>query len=422
MSQVPAGWYDDGQGARRYWDGTQWTEHTAPGPSSEGDTAAPDNRTPDVGRTPETNMVGISGQTGHGLTAVAPAGKPQSKRALLIGAGAAVLALAVGGTVFALAGADSDSGNDGFGADPDPTSLISEDCTEADYDVDRGPWSPDCVQARWSIVVHEDGTVVSDQTSYGDAEALMRFAGWDGTGSVADAITAEFGKGVDDVEETLNSPFGMGNVRDYMTADQAAALWDEHGEVRGHVLVSRWVDDGEGSITWSGGGPTERGDEYSLQLRTDGLYLIPAGSLVITVTVPGDVIDTNGTVEGRTVTWTNHYDGAYVSFVSPVGWGALAEDARDSAAKADVSMMGKEIATWFIDHETIPSIEATGTEYYLNGERIGQQTQGVNFGGVTGTGARDWCVWVYAPEGDTTRDGVSYTAQAGLQPGNRCGQ
>ncbi|HEU4756704.1 MAG TPA: DUF2510 domain-containing protein [Agromyces sp.] len=26
----PSGWYDDGRGALRYWDGTQWTEHTAP--------------------------------------------------------------------------------------------------------------------------------------------------------------------------------------------------------------------------------------------------------------------------------------------------------------------------------------------------------------------------------------------------------
>lgn len=27
---APAGWYDDGRGSLRYWDGTQWTEHTAP--------------------------------------------------------------------------------------------------------------------------------------------------------------------------------------------------------------------------------------------------------------------------------------------------------------------------------------------------------------------------------------------------------
>jgi hypothetical protein len=27
---VPAGWYDDGSGRQRWWDGTQWTEHFAP--------------------------------------------------------------------------------------------------------------------------------------------------------------------------------------------------------------------------------------------------------------------------------------------------------------------------------------------------------------------------------------------------------
>ena len=27
MNQAPAGWYDDGRGALRYWDGAGWTEH-----------------------------------------------------------------------------------------------------------------------------------------------------------------------------------------------------------------------------------------------------------------------------------------------------------------------------------------------------------------------------------------------------------
>jgi hypothetical protein len=30
MSQTPAGWYVDAQGVTRWWDGTQWTEHTQP--------------------------------------------------------------------------------------------------------------------------------------------------------------------------------------------------------------------------------------------------------------------------------------------------------------------------------------------------------------------------------------------------------
>lgn len=29
---VPAGWYPDGYGAQRWWDGTRWTEHTLPLP------------------------------------------------------------------------------------------------------------------------------------------------------------------------------------------------------------------------------------------------------------------------------------------------------------------------------------------------------------------------------------------------------
>ncbi|MGB3373679.1 MAG: DUF2510 domain-containing protein, partial [Microbacterium sp.] len=28
---TPAGWYDDGSGRQRWWDGQQWTENFAPG-------------------------------------------------------------------------------------------------------------------------------------------------------------------------------------------------------------------------------------------------------------------------------------------------------------------------------------------------------------------------------------------------------
>lgn len=33
MSTTPAGWYDDGSGSQRWWDGRQWTEHTTPTPT-----------------------------------------------------------------------------------------------------------------------------------------------------------------------------------------------------------------------------------------------------------------------------------------------------------------------------------------------------------------------------------------------------
>ncbi|GAA1516148.1 DUF2510 domain-containing protein [Nocardioides humi] len=41
---TPAGWYPDGQGGQRWWDGTQWTEHTQPpaaGPGVDATVVAP---------------------------------------------------------------------------------------------------------------------------------------------------------------------------------------------------------------------------------------------------------------------------------------------------------------------------------------------------------------------------------------------
>lgn len=52
---VPAGWYDDGSGRQRWWDGEQWTEHYAPeSPSAEHaqpgtESAAGSASTPDAG-------------------------------------------------------------------------------------------------------------------------------------------------------------------------------------------------------------------------------------------------------------------------------------------------------------------------------------------------------------------------------------
>ncbi|WP_127820600.1 DUF2510 domain-containing protein, partial [Microbacterium sp. CPCC 204701] len=43
MTTTPPGWYDDGHGAMRWWDGSQWTEHVAqpdPEPSADAPTEA----------------------------------------------------------------------------------------------------------------------------------------------------------------------------------------------------------------------------------------------------------------------------------------------------------------------------------------------------------------------------------------------
>jgi len=104
--------------------------------------------------------------------------------------------------------------------------------------------------------------------------------------------------------------------------------------------------------------------------------------------------------------------------------------AEDSAAKADVSTLGKEVATWFVDQTAMPVISVLGTApsqtYHLYAStgtagatnKVGNVSKNVRFGSLTGTNATDWCVWVYNPQGDKAATaGYQYSAPGGLGEG-----
>lgn len=109
--------------------------------------------------------------------------------------------------------------------------------------------------------------------------------------------------------------------------------------------------------------------------------------------------------------------------------------AEDSAAKADVSTLGKEIATWFVDNTDLPEISTPGTapnlEYHLSDAavtstggdtKVGNVSNNVVYGNITGNNATDWCVWVYNPQGDVAKSkGYQYSAAGGLEAGS-CGE
>jgi len=96
--------------------------------------------------------------------------------------------------------------------------------------------------------------------------------------------------------------------------------------------------------------------------------------------------------------------------------------AQDSAAKADVSTIGKEIATWFVDHTGMPVVTqpgGVGTEYLLGGERIGNASANVLLGALVGTNSTDWCISVTNAEGDiAVTTGFEYSAADGLREGH----
>jgi type II secretory pathway pseudopilin PulG len=90
--------------------------------------------------------------------------------------------------------------------------------------------------------------------------------------------------------------------------------------------------------------------------------------------------------------------------------------AEDASAKADVAALGKEIATWYVDHPgNPPAVETAGDVYLVDGMIVARISPNVVLGGQTGSGATDWCVWVRNPEGDI-KD-FRYSAAEGLDSG-----
>ncbi len=107
------------------------------------------------------------------------------------------------------------------------------------------------------------------------------------------------------------------------------------------------------------------------------------------------------------------------------------QKARDTAAKADVSTLGKEIATYFVDNTTAPSVATSGGRYLVNAADVGKVSSGVTLVDYTGAVAttltttgmtvNGWCVAVR----DNTNSGTpgviyKYSAQNGLESGSKC--
>ncbi|MDM7853413.1 type II secretion system protein [Cellulomonas alba] len=94
--------------------------------------------------------------------------------------------------------------------------------------------------------------------------------------------------------------------------------------------------------------------------------------------------------------------------------------AEDTAAKADVSTLGKEIATYFVDWDGTTQVTAgeNGNKWQVNGTDIGNRSKNVRFGGLTNAADdQTWCVYVTDAKGDKAVTGYKYSAEGGLEEG-----
>ena len=99
------------------------------------------------------------------------------------------------------------------------------------------------------------------------------------------------------------------------------------------------------------------------------------------------------------------------------------EKAQDSAAKADVSTMGKEIATWYVDGTgAAPTVTDVSGTYYLGAlatdPLIGNASDNVVIDSQSGSTSTTWCISVTNSKGDVSEvTGYKYSAQNGLEEG-----
>lgn len=144
---TPAGWYDDGSGRQRYWDGAGWTEHFAPAAPSPPAPAAPSSPT-----APQPGAEAFAAAPFQDPAASAP--RKKSRVGLYIGLGIGALLILIIGAVVAvvmgmknLLGGPTDAFNEladawqakdcsseyAVSIDSSTTTTVDDFCSLADY-------------------------------------------------------------------------------------------------------------------------------------------------------------------------------------------------------------------------------------------------------------------------------------------------
>jgi type IV pilus assembly protein PilA len=97
--------------------------------------------------------------------------------------------------------------------------------------------------------------------------------------------------------------------------------------------------------------------------------------------------------------------------------------AEDAAAKADISMIGKEVATYYVDSVGVPVVTLAAGKWVLTtpapavATTLGNASKNVAIGVNKIVSAQNWCVAATNAQGDKAVVGFTYSSAAGLQEG-----
>jgi hypothetical protein len=175
---TPPGWYPDSQvpGQQRYWDGTQWTDHTAP--------AAPTAPTVFNGQ-PAPNP-------GFGATADQPAKKNWFLRHKIVSGVLAVVIIAIIAAAAGSGGGDSDDTSDS--AKDSSTSAASEPSPSDDAAESAEPEPEPEPESDSPEPADEPELTVSQENAVSAAENYLSIAGFSEQGLI-DQLSSDYGDG-----------------------------------------------------------------------------------------------------------------------------------------------------------------------------------------------------------------------------------
>ena len=102
--------------------------------------------------------------------------------------------------------------------------------------------------------------------------------------------------------------------------------------------------------------------------------------------------------------------------------------AEDAATKSDISTIGKEVATYFVDNTKVDGLKvaadtASPAHYQMSGgalaasSDLGKVSTNVVLAKQTFTDSTTWCVSATNAKGDKAATGFKYSAAGGLEEG-----